>query len=172
MGTDKYSLEDRMKGYENISRNYLTRHIPAIIRIDGKSFHTFTKGMERPFDGLFRTTMQEVTQELCKNIQGCVFGYTQSDEITLVITDYASIKTDAWFGYNIQKMVSISASYATLFFNKIFADKVNQIEDSSDRKDLLNKKINTAIFDSRVFSIPKDEVVNCLIWRKFVLSIC
>ena len=84
MGNKTDSLGDRMKGYENISRNYLTRRIPVIIRIDGKAFHTFTKGMKKPFDRLLMTAMQETMQYLCKNIQGCVFGYTQSDEITLV----------------------------------------------------------------------------------------
>ena len=90
------SLGDRMKGYENIARNYLTRRIPTIIRVDGKAFHTFTRGMEKPFDRILMTTMQNTMEYLCENIQGCVFGYTQSDEITLVLTDYATITTDAW----------------------------------------------------------------------------
>lgn len=96
------SLGDRMKGYESVSRNFLTRRVPAIIRLDGKAFHTFTKGMEKPFDPVLTQAMQETMKYLCENIQGCVLGYTQSDEITLVLTDYATIQTDAWFGYNIQ----------------------------------------------------------------------
>lgn len=99
------SLGDRMKGYEGVSRNFLTRRVPAIIRLDGKAFHTFTKGMEKPFDLVLTQAMQETMKHLCENIQGCVLGYTQSDEITLVLTDYATIQTDAWFGYNIQKML-------------------------------------------------------------------
>ena len=79
------SLGDRMKGYENIARNYLARRIPTIIRVDGKAFHTFTRGMEKPFDRILMTTMQNTMKYLCENIQGCVFGYTQSDEITLVL---------------------------------------------------------------------------------------
>ena len=120
MSNIKDSLGDRMKGYENISRNYLTRRIPAIIRIDGKAFHTFTRGMKKPFDRILMSTMQDVMKYLCENIQGCVFGYTQSDEITLVLTDYEKITTDAWFGYNIQKMSSIAASMASVAFNKFF----------------------------------------------------
>lgn len=69
------SLGDRMKGYENIARNYLTRRIPTIIRVDGKAFHTFTRGMEKPFDRILMTTMQNTMKYLCENIQGCVFGY-------------------------------------------------------------------------------------------------
>lgn len=94
------SLGDRMKGYEGVSRNFLTRRVPAIIRLDGKAFHTFTKGMEKPFDLVLTQAMQEMMKHLCENIQGCVLGYTQSDEITLVLTDYATIQTDAWFSIN------------------------------------------------------------------------
>ena len=112
------SLGNRMKGYEGVSRNFLTRRVPAIIRLDGKAFHTFTKGMEKPFDLVLTQAMQETMKYLCENIQGCVLGYTQSDEITLVLTDYATIQTDAWFGYNIQKMCSVSASMATMAFNR------------------------------------------------------
>lgn len=119
------SLGDRMKGYEGVSRNFLTRRVPAIIRLDGKAFHTFTKGMEKPFDLVLTQAMQETMKHLCENIQGCVLGYTQSDEITLVLTDYATIQTDAWFGYNIQKMCSVSASMATMAFNREFEETID-----------------------------------------------
>ena len=85
---NKDSLGDRMKCYENVTRNYLTRRAPVIIRVDGKAFHSFTRGFKRPFDGIFVKSMQETMKYLCENIQGCVLGYTQSDEITLVIIDY------------------------------------------------------------------------------------
>lgn len=179
------SLGDRMKGYEGVSRNFLTRRVPAIIRLDGKAFHTFTKGMKKPFDSVLTQTMQETMKYLCENIQGCVLGYTQSDEITLVLTDYATIQTDAWFGYNIQKMCSISASMATSVFNKVFYRSIdnyfNQEDilstmfgENSESKDRLrqyadilkNALAKGALFDSRAFSIPKEEVCNCLIWRQ------
>lgn len=179
------SLGDRMKGYEGVSRNFLTRRVPAIIRLDGKAFHTFTKGMEKPFDSVLTQTMQETMKYLCENIQGCVLGYTQSDEITLVLTDYATIQTDAWFGYNIQKMCSVSASMATSVFNKVFYRSIdnyfNQEDilstmfgENSESKDRLRQYADTLknalakgeLFDSRAFSIPKEEVCNCLIWRQ------
>lgn len=171
------SLEKRMKSYEAIPKNFLTRHIPVIIRLDGKAFHTFTRGMKKPFDNILMQTMQETMKYLCENIQGCVFGYTQSDEITLVLKDYEKISTDAWFGYNVQKMTSISASMATLAFNKFFEENCNIVwdnyyeawnhtEEENKYNEMLYGKINKAIFDSRVFSIPKDEVCNCLIWRQ------
>ena len=115
-----------MKGYENIQRNYLTRRVPVIVRVDGKAFHTFTRGMERPFDEVLLKSMRQTMKYLCENVQGCVFGYTQSDEITLILTDYATITTDAWFGYNVQKMCSVSASMATLAFNKFFSENVDE----------------------------------------------
>ena len=180
------SLGDRMKqNYEYVPRTYLTRRAPVIIRLDGKAFHTFTKGMKKPFDKIMMTTMQRTMQFLCKNIQGCVFGYTQSDEITLVLTDYATITTDAWFGYNVQKMTSVAASMATVAFNRFFVEEVEgYLNDVTDLlgvaqedmarvcaarmvyHDKLKHKFWSAMFDARVFSISKDEVCNCLIWRQ------
>lgn len=178
------SLGDRMKNYESVSRHFLTRRIPAIIRLDGKAFHTFTKGMKKPFDPIMTQSMQETMKYLCENIQGCVLGYTQSDEITLVLTDYTTIQTDAWFGNNVQKMVSVSASMATLAFNKAFRDNFNEwgfnnlpdwdeggTNQPVDRQlmkqaEIYDRRLFTAMFDSRVFSIPKEEVCNCLIWRQ------
>ena len=178
MGNKKDSLGDRMKGYENISRSYLTRRVPVIIRLDGKAFHTFTRGMKKPFDPVLTQAMQQTMRSLCENIQGCVFGYTQSDEITLVLTDYATIKTDAWFGYNIQKMTSIAASMATLafdrefiiaygqWFDRSFTNGESDLPGFSSLDALYASKRHQALFDARVFSIPKEEVCNCLIWRQ------
>lgn len=177
---NKDSLCDRMKCYENVTRNYLTRRAPVIIRVDGKAFHSFTRGFKKPFDGIFVKSMQETMKYLCENIQGCVLGYTQSDEITLVIIDYEKIESCAWFDNNIQKMASISASMATLAFNKYFSANVYKyIEDYKKEHQLIfieedNKYYNTlidaikkgAMFDSRVFTLPKEEVVNCVIWRQ------
>lgn len=181
---DKTTLGDRMKNnYENITRYYLTRRMPVIIRVDGRSFHTFTKGFKKPFDDILVNTMQDTMKYLCENIQGCVLGYTQSDEISLVLTDYAELTTDAWFGNNLQKMCSVSASMATLAFNKFFSEQIqdfmydccNEYGDSvlpekqNDYDFAYNvyfKKLDTAMFDSRVFTIPKEEVCNYLIWRQ------
>lgn len=164
------SLGDRMKGYESISRNYLTRRIPAIIRLDGKAFHTFTKGMQKPFDSILMTAMQKTMKYLCENIQGCVFGYTQSDEITLVLTDYGKLTTDAWFGYNVQKMTSVAASMATLAFNKAFAMEVKCNAGGVLYDEVLDRYCKAvekgATFDARAFTVPKEDVCNCLIWRQ------
>ena len=177
---DKTTIGDRMKNnYENITRYYLTRRMPVIIRVDGRSFHTFTKGFKKPFDDILVKTMQDTMKYLCENIQGCVLGYTQSDEISLVLTDYAELTTDAWFGNNLQKMCSVSASMATLAFNKAFNDNIIKYIDNNPDADcgvtkdlteyikiLINARIKGAMFDSRVFTIPKEEVCNALIWRQ------
>lgn len=173
MNYKKDSLGDRMKTYEGVTRNHLTRRTPVIIRVDGKAFHSFTKGFQRPFDMVLMESMWETTKYLCENIQGCKLGYVQSDEISLLLTDYDDIGTQAWFENNILKMTSISASMATLAFNNSF--NVNQLKYISDNdvNDLTVKqsmkygsRIGTALFDSRVFNIPKEEVCNYFIWRQ------
>lgn len=175
---DKTTIGDRIKNnYENITRYYLTRRMPVIIRVDGRSFHTFTKGFKKPFDDILVKTMQDTMKYLCENIQGCVLGYTQSDEISLVLTDYAELTTDAWFGNNLQKMCSISASMATLAFNKAFTRNISkqskrfyteylEEKDASYIETLEIAMNKGAMFDSRVFTIPKEEVCNALIWRQ------
>lgn len=94
--------------------------MPVILRIDGKAFHTYTHGFRRPFDSILMVDMQETMKYLCENIQGCVLGYTQSDEISLVLIDYKKFTSSAWFDNEIQKMVSIAASMATMEFNRVF----------------------------------------------------
>lgn len=159
----KDSLGDRMKSnYENRSKTTLLRRTPVIIRLDGKAFHTFTRGFQKPYDTILMKTMQETMLYLCENIQGCKIGYTQSDEITLLITDYDTLTTDAWFDYEVQKLCSVSASMATLAFNKFFEENVLTIEDTIR----YNDKFMKAMFDARCFNIPKEEVCNCFIWRQ------
>ena len=165
------SLGDRMKEfYENRSKTYLTRRTPVIIRLDGKAFHSFTKGFKRPYDEIFHTAMNNTMKYLCANIQGCKLGYTQSDEITLLLTDYATLTTDAWFNYGVQKMCSVAASMATLMFNKYFREAVNEyfagkVMDSYQKTMCLARDTG-AMFDARCFNIPREEVVNCFLWRQ------
>ena len=113
--------------------------------------------------------MQQTMLTLCKEIQGCILGYTQSDEITLVLTDYAKLGTSAWFNYDIQKVCSISASIATLSFNKCFLNEIqNKYESNSGLAESIYYQawLKEALFDSRCFNIPKEEVANCILWRQ------
>lgn len=169
MSNKKDSLGDRMKeNYENRSKTYLTRRTPVIIRLDGKAFHTFTRGMKKPYDEIFHNTMNATMKYLCENIQGCKLGYTQSDEITLLLTDYDTLTTDAWFDYNVQKICSVSASMATMAFNRFFRDIFNKydLDNQLDYAKTLFKKLDSAMFDARCFNIPEEEIVNCFIWRQ------
>lgn len=145
----KDTLGDRMKEYyEDRTRFSLIRRSYTIIRIDGKAFHTYTKGLVRPFDDQLIIDMDATAAFLCKSIQGAKFAFVQSDEISILLTDFDELTTDAWFDGNIQKMTSVSASVATAKFNELRPGKL-------------------AFFDSRVFQIPfKTEVENYFIWRQ------
>lgn len=167
------NLGTRMKTYyEGISKTQLMRRCPVAIRIDGKAFHTFTRGFQKPFDPILTASMQSTMKYLCKNIQGCVFGYTQSDEITLILVDYQTLETSAWFDYEVQKVCSIAASMATMAFNKFFAKNVDVY--NSTPPIFADPRANTylaaveqgAMFDARCFNIPKEEVCNLIYWRQ------
>lgn len=173
------ALGTRMKTfYEAIPKFQLYRRTPVAIRIDGKAFHTFTRGFEKPFDKALGNAMARTMTYLCQNIQGCVFGYTQSDEITLILIDYQTFETDAWFGYEVQKLCSISASMATMAFNRFFKEetetfrrRVNNSFTCSDKEHKLCTTYEKALaagamFDARCFNIPKEEVTNLVYWRQ------
>src|SRR5579863_8752708 len=113
----KDSLGDRMKGYEDAYRIYLTGRTPLISRVDGKAFHTLTHGLDKPFDETFINCMLHTALILSEEIQGVKLAYWQSDEISLLITDYDTLTTQAPFDKNLQKLVSISAGIATEAFN-------------------------------------------------------
>lgn len=159
---DNSDLGKRMKEYEGASQSRLTRRMPVIIRIDGKAFHNFTKGLWRPFDDLLIDSMQETMKYLCENIQGCVLGYHQSDEISLFLVDYKRLESAAWFDNKVQKMCSIAASMATLAFNRIFSSKALEIGTLA----CLEAIKKGAMFDARCFTLPKEEVTNYFYWRQ------
>ena len=171
----KDELGTRMKEfYEGVPKTRLVRRMPVAIRLDGKAFHTFTRGFQKPFDEVLGRAMRETMKYLCENIQGCVLGYTQSDEITLILVDYQNLNSCAWFDYEVQKMCSISASMATMAFNKFFTKNVNYFEMTHEHDDTINEYCTTlvnaaekgAMFDARVFNIPKEEVCNLIYWRQ------
>jgi len=172
-------MEKRFKeNYEMRSRLYLYRRTPVIIRLDGKAFHTFTRGLNKPFDDILMKSMQDTMKYLCENIQGCVLGYTQSDEISLLLIDYQDLDSSAWFDYRLDKLVSVSASMATFAFNRSFSKYVEEWTDnfyeawnnSKDEKkycDIINARVESgAFFDSRAFNLPKEEVTNYFFCRQ------
>jgi len=175
---DKSEIGIRMKEYEMRNRYYLQKKLPVIIRCDLRAGHTFTKGFKRPFDYIFMETMQETMKYMCENISGTKCAYTQSDEISLFLSDYDKLETQPFFEYRVDKLCSISASMATMIFNMLFRNKVNDyieytfeawnISDEEKKYvDILEKAVEKgAMFDSRVFNIPKEEVTNYFYWRQ------
>lgn len=141
-------LENRMKGYEQKIK--LPQNLPVIVRLDGRAFHTLTRGMKKPFDLNFISMMNDVAIALCKEVQNCRIAYVQSDEISLLL--YQKRDAHPWFDNNIQKITSITASIAASVFTRDFAN-------------IENRNVNVA-FDSRAFVIPPNDVVNYFIWRQ------
>jgi tRNA(His) 5'-end guanylyltransferase len=144
-----------MKQYEGTYRSYLKVENEGdliVIRVDGRAFHTYTRGAKEPFDEMLQSSMNEVARELCENVQGAQFAYVHSDEVSVIIASGNGDRDSIWFDGNIQKMCSISAAIAstrmTLESPRVFG------------------KMRVAQFDSRVFVLPKDELANYLIWRQ------
>lgn len=152
------ALGDRMKRYERVSKGFLTSKMPVIIRVDGKAFHTFTKHFEKPFSKDLMEAMDAAAYSLAQKMQGCVACYVQSDEATFLLTDWENHETQGWFNYNHQKIVSLSAAYMSVFFNNVI--DVFAEEDGNPRG-----MLPSAVFDSRAFNVPREDVVNCFLWR-------
>lgn len=174
-------FDKRMQNYKYTSDQSLMRRTPVIIQIDGMHFHTFTKGLDKPFDEILVRSMQDAAKYLCENIQGCVLAYTQSDEINLLLIDYQSLDSQAWFDNRIQKLTSAAASLATLEFNRKFAayvrfmkNTIGNCPDNSDEKTHETVKYlkkfravkKGATFAACAFNLPPDEVTNFFYWRQ------
>lgn len=150
------SLGDRMKGnYEDRYRLKLPRRTNTIIRLDGKAFHTYTRNRDRPWDPALHENLVRAARAVCQHAQGAKLAFVQSDEISVLLTDYDDISTEAWFDGNVQKIASVSASIVTAQFamEESFADTVMSRPQ--------------AHFDARVFTIPDPvEVHNYFVWRQ------
>lgn len=142
---DHDSLGDRMKAYEACFRPALPRRLPLIIRVDGRAFHTFTRNLHKPFDSMFCTAMVDAAAETADAMQGFVLGYVQSDEASFYLQDDAKLDTDAWFGKDLCKIVSIAAATMTSHF--------------------VRETHALAQFDARAFVVPEAEVANYFLWR-------
>lgn len=152
--TDKTTLGDRMKEYEaETTKRTATKGFPIIARLDGKNFHTYTKGLKRPYDEGLSMCMNETMKSLVDKFQANV-GYTQSDEITLVWYHDVDDKSEYPFGGRFQKLESLLAAYCTLKFNKI-------------THLYLPNHQGEPIFDCRAFTVPNlKEAYNCILWRQ------
>lgn len=176
-------FDKRMQNYKYTSDQSLMRRTPVIIQIDGMHFHTFTQGLDKPFDEVLVRSMQDTAKYLCENIQGCVLAHTQSDEINLLLIDYQRLDSQAWFDNRIQKLTSAAASLATLEFNRRFAERVrimrtmvlheNHPDNSNEKTHETVKYLKKfgatkkgATFAACAFNLPQDEVTNFFYWRQ------
>lgn len=144
----KSNIGDRIKRYEAASNIRLTPRSCLFIRVDGKSFHTYCKNKNKPFDNELIKAMQVAAQKTAKQMQGFKLAYVQSDECTFMLTDFDTLDTQGWFNYELNKVVSLSASYFTFFFNQYMG--VDEV----------------AVFDSRAFIVPSEDWPNVFIWRQ------
>jgi len=133
--------------YELPASRQLVRRMPVIVRVDGRAFHTYTRGMDRPFDGKFMRAMVIAAAAVAEDMQGFKAAYIQSDEASFFATDYDDLQTESWFGYDQSKVETISASMMTAHFN--WAMNIDRV----------------ALFDARAFNIPREEVSNYFLWR-------
>lgn len=144
---------DRMKLYEQAEAGrQLIPLLPAVVRLDGKAFHTWTADLDRPFDKRMVSLMQATTVFLVDKI-GARVGYTQSDEISLVLHS-DTFESQIFYDGKIQKLCSVLASFATGYFNSM-AKTIGL----GDRP--------LAFFDCRVWNVPnKEEAANAILWRE------
>lgn len=150
--TDRTSLGDRMKTYEAVTRAVLPPRTCTVVRVDGRAFHSFLRHADKPFDEAVMMAMDATAAALCREMSGAAFAYTQSDEVSVLLSDFGAVGTQPWFGGVVQKMASIAASTATVAFNATYG---------------INYDDATATFDARVFTIPDPaEVANYFLWRQ------
>jgi tRNA(His) guanylyltransferase len=147
------NLGDRMKAYESVSKTRLVPKMPVIARFDGKAFHTLTRRLKKPYDPQFQGAMWAAAVALCEEIQGAKLAYVQSDEISVLLVDYASYKSQPWFDYEVQKMCSVGAATASVAFN-------------ADLRARMPQWAPRAVFDARFWNLPMHEVCNYFIWRQ------
>lgn len=144
-------LGDRMKAYEKAYDTEIIGRVPIIIRVDGKGFSKWTKKInaKKPFDDTLSIAMAEAMRATASNIEGCMFGYTQSDEMTFVLRNDQSLESTPWFGNRIQKICSVVSSMVTAHFAG------------------WTTGLPVAYFDARVFAVSNiQEAINCLIFRQ------
>lgn len=148
----------RFKSLEREFRTHLTSGLPAVIRLDGRAFHSYCRDLARPYDEQFMADMDATMIALAQQIDGVRLAYVQSDEISLLLTDHyvrpdgERVEQGFMFGGGIQKLVSISAAIASTTLNmRRYGKASNRI----------------ALFDSRAFSVTDmDEARDYFVWRQ------
>lgn len=117
------------------------------IRLDGRAFHTFTKGFNRPYDMELMNIMDEAVKRVITDVlPEALFGYTQSDEITVYV---APNEHGHVFNGKVQKIVSVAASTVSAVLAQNYGYGM------------------IPAFDGRVFQLDSlDEIHENLTWRR------
>lgn len=155
------TLADRMKRYEKAGSLHLIRRVPVIVRVDGRAFHSLCRSAEKPFDSRIMLAMSDAAGKLMRAMDGYILAYVQSDEASFLLTDWARLETEPWFAYDLQKIVSISSSLMTAYFGEQYFFESRQCLTPM----YATPKIHRAVFDSRAFNIPNEDVSNYFLWR-------
>lgn len=153
--TAKDALGDRCKRFEmaEAGRRALPG-IPLIARLDGRAFHTFTRGLARPWDDRFGQCMVETTRTLVDDLRVLV-GYTQSDEITLLWWVPAQGPSHYPFDGRFQKIASVAAGLASAAFARLAAERLPEKSDA------------IPCFDARVWQVPtREDALDVFVWRE------
>jgi len=155
------SLGDRAKRYEAAGKQFLVPRVPVLARIDGRAFHTFTRGLAKPYDADFHACMWAAATAVCADIAGCKLAYVQSDEINLLLTDYETIGSQAHFDYEVPKLTSTAAATASVAF---LLEYLQRFPDRGERLRTVRK--NPPTFDARFYNVPREDVSNIFLWRQ------
>lgn len=148
------TLKEKCEYYRSLTDYKLMPNSYVLVMVDGHCFSKLIKNkFDKPFDDLFINMMNETAMYLCENIQGAKFAYTQSDEISILITDFDTPKTDSFFSFRLCKMQSLIAAMATAKFNQMYAKLANDYK-GFDLKKFDMKEYPTYTFDCKVWTVP------------------
>ena len=150
------SFASRMKEYEATAQQTLLRRTPVIMRMDGKGFSRLTRGMKKPFDEDLAACMYAAALRVLAEAQNVRLAYVQSDEISLLLTDFRQLGTEPWFGNSVQKLCSVGAALTTTGFCEMFMQRFAE----------LCRPGRLPVFDARCFNLPREEVTNYFVWRQ------
>lgn len=154
----------RLLEYEKMNFRQLLKKTPVVVKLDGVAFKTFTKGMRVPFDDkIMLEAMRQTTMALCRWIPGCVFGYTHSDKIELVLVQRDENVTP-FLNYNVDKMTCTISSYATMKFNSIFSELVRHEfkGETTDESRPYRRNAGNAYFRCSCFNVVEEDVIKYL----------
>lgn len=162
-------LKNEMKCYEESSVQKLTAKIPVFVKLNVCSYRPATKDLNKPYDEIFAKSMQHTMKRICEEAHGAIFAYSNFDEITVILTDYHKPNSNAWFGYDVQKLCSIVSSVATIEFNMEFrrlVDEFKQKYNGARKEEKLSAYKNTADsyikFSAVCFNVPENRVCDMM----------